>query len=209
MLHATAGPSATSRPSSPTDTLRPPALHLAIPHTTQPSRAVSRLARFSEQPDGVAAVLTVTALLADLPGCSAVDMSGWLDNLGHGLDATHGQPGGPSLSWSATACKVPMGQAITLGLIAELLVSDAYMHGFSPGEGGRIAVSMIGLESLFELTIDDSGHVDQGAAQDRVEGANLARRLVRQLGGWFETPEIIGGRRYIITVPRHTIRQSS
>ena len=72
-----------------------------------------------------------------------------------------------------------------------------------------VPATCLGLESLFELTIDDSGQVDHGAAQDRAEGSSLARRLVRQLGGWFETPEMIGGRRYIITVPRHTIRQSS
>jgi two-component sensor histidine kinase len=210
MLDATAGPSATSRPSSPTNTLCPPALYFASPPVTaRPSGVVGRLAASSERPDGVAAVLTVAALLADLNGHNTIDMDGWLDDLGRDLDATFGRTGGSSLSCNAAKCPVPMGQAITLGLITDLLVSNAYVHGFPPGDGGRIAVSLVELEAIFELTIDDSGRVNRGTAKGRTNGSTLARRLVRQVGGWLETPRVIGGRRYIITVPRHSLRLSS
>lgn len=210
MPYATAGPGAIAQPISPAKTLRPPVLRLARPPATvQPSRIAGRLAVASERPDGVAAVLTVAALLAELPGHNTIDMGGWLGGLGRDLDATFHRPGGPSLSCSAAAQLLPMGQAITLGLITDLLVSNAYRHGFPRGEAGRIAVSLVGLEAIYELTIDDSGSVNRAAAQGRAKGSTLASRLVHQLGGWIETPEVIGGKRYIITVPRDTIRQSS
>lgn len=174
-----------------------------------PLRAIGRLAALGEQPGGGEAMCRSAALLAELPSRATLDMGAHLADLCADLEQTFGRPGGPSLGCKARANRLPIGRAITLGLIAELLIGDAYVHGFRPGEGGRIAVSGIGLEAVFEITIDDSGRVDHGATRGRAPGLALARRLVHELGGWLETPRVVGGSRCIVTLPRHTNRLAS
>ena len=203
MLRAAADPSITPRPSSPSGTLRLHAPPVARPPPTEPpSRAVSRLALLSQRPDGGRAVLTVAALLAELPSRAMIDMSGCLHDLCRDLDQTFGRPGGPSLSCRAAAHLLPISQAITLRLVADLLVSNAYVYGFPPPDGGRIVVSLVGLETVFELGIDDSGMNGRATARRRNDGVTIARLLVSQLGGWLETPRVVGGSRCIVIVPR-------
>jgi two-component sensor histidine kinase len=210
MLHAPADARGACQPSSPTSTLRRHALPVARPPATEsPSPAVSRLALLRQRPDGVEAVLTVAALLAELPSRGRIDMGACLHDLCRDLDQAFGRPGGPSLSCSAAAHLLPMGQAITLGLVADLLVSDAYIYGFSPAEGGRIAVSLTGREAVFELNIDDSGLNGRATARRRDDGVTIASLLVSQLGGGLETPTVVGGRSCIVTLPRQTNRLSS
>lgn len=174
-----------------------------------PRRAIGRLVAWCEQPSGAAAVTTVGALSTDQSGTATADMGALLDDHCRELARAYGWPGGPSLGCSAAACRLPISQAITLGLIVDLLVCDAYVQGFPPGEDGRIAVSLVGLEAVFELTIEDSGRVHSKATQGRALGVDLVRRLVGELGGWLETPEVVGGSRYIVTVPRQKNRRSS
>jgi two-component sensor histidine kinase len=198
------------QPSSPTGTLRRHALPVARPPATAPpSRAVSRLALLRQRPNGVKGVLTVAALLAELPSRGMIDMGACLHDLCRDLDQAFGRPGGPSLSCSAAAHLLPMGQAVTLALVADLLVSDAYTYGFSPAEGGRIAVSLTGREAVFQLNIDDSALNGRATAHHRDDGLTIASLLVSQFGGGLETPTVVGGRSCIVTLPRHTNRLSS
>ena len=97
---------------------------------------------------------------------------------------------------------------LTLGLIADRLLTDAYTLGFVPPAGGRIAVAISALEACFELSIEDSGLIRRGTARRRANGVTIARRLVRELGGRLETPRVVGGSRCIITVPRYDNRPS-
>lgn len=206
MLYSRASP---RPPGEAPPTVPAPSLVVrGAPAAEPPSRSVSRLILSSERPDGVNAVLAVAAMLANLPGHDTIDMGAWLNGLCRNLDQTFGRTDGPSLCCSAAAHLLPMGQAITLGLVAEHLVSDAYVHGFAPGEGGRIAVSSTLLETTFEVTIDDSSRVNRGTAQGRADSVTIARLLVSQVEGSLETPGMIGGRSCIVTLPRHINRPS-
>ena len=57
-------------------------------------------------------------------------------------------------------------------LIADLLVTDAFVHAFPPGRGGRIAVSFTAAQGAWQLTVEDSGI----AVRSQVTGATMARR---------------------------------
>ena len=186
----------------------PSLIFRGAPATGQSSRSVIRLILSSERPDRVDAVLSVAALLPELPGRETIDMGACLHGLCRNLDQTFGRTDGPSLSCSAAAHFLPMAQATTLVLVADLLVCDAYAHGFAPGEGGRIAVSLALLETAFEVTIDDSSRASSGTAQGRADSVTIARLLVSRVDGSLETPGMIGGRSCIVTLPRHNKRLS-
>lgn len=194
------------------------------PATEPPSRAVSRLAALGERPSGVTAVTTVGALLANLPGTATADMGACLEDLCHDLGRCFARPDGPRLNCTCAAQQLPTGTVITLGLIADLLLTNAYTFGFAPPASGRIAVSFAALESSFELTIEDSGlrcpciiqggitqgGITQGGiAQSRADAVTTARLLVGELGGRLETPAVVGGSRCIVTLPRQRNRLSS
>lgn len=168
-----------------------------------PWRAISRLAASAERSGGgVDAVTTLEGLLHDLPGTATADIAACLEDLCRDLTRCFARAGAPRLSCSCAAHQLPTGTVITLGLIADLLVTNAYAFGFVPPAGGRIAVSFAALEESFELTIEDSGLIRPDTAQGRATAVAIARLLVGELGGWLETPRAIGGSRCIITVPR-------
>ena len=132
----------------------------------------------------------------------ALCIGDYLHRLCDGLARRFDRPNAPSLSCTVADHPLPVGTAVTLGLITSLLVSDAYVHGFAPPEGGRIAVSFLGLESTFELTIDDSGLVTRASVACRADGLATAALLVRQQGGRIETPRVVAGSRAVVTLPR-------
>jgi two-component sensor histidine kinase len=73
-----------------------------------------------------------------LPRCLS---DGHLRDLCDDLAARFDRSGGPRLTWTAADEALPIGAVSTLGLIADVLVVDALVHGFPAGRGGRIAVS--------------------------------------------------------------------
>jgi two-component sensor histidine kinase len=162
-----------------------------------------------EQRGGVAVLTTVGALLVDLPGTATSDMGACLHALCRDLAVCFARPDVPLLSCSTAAHHLPTGTVITLGLIADLLLTNAYTFGFVPPEGGRIAVSFSALETTFELTIEDSGLLRRATARRRGDAVTIASLLVGQLGGWIETPRVVAGSRCIIILPRHANRRSS
>jgi hypothetical protein len=174
-----------------------------------PLRAISRLATACARPGGDTAVTTAGALLADLPGTASADMGACLESLCQDLRHGFARSNGPRLSCESAAHQLPMGAVITLGLIADLLLTNAFVFGFVPPASGRIAVSFAALEASFELTIEDSGLVRPEAARGRAKAVTIAGLLVAELGGWLETPRVIGGSRCIVTLPRQRNRLSS
>ena len=89
-----------------------------------------------------------------------------------------------------------------LALIAEVLVTDAFVHGFPPGRGGRIAVSFTAGQEAWQLTVDDSGIAVRSHGDPRDGNLTIARQLVLQVGGRLALPEVTGGTRCIVTLPR-------
>ena len=53
----------------------------------------------------------------------------------------------------AAAAALPIGAVIALGLIADLLITNAFAYPFPPGRGGRIAVSFTAGQEAWQLTV--------------------------------------------------------
>ncbi len=169
----------------------------------RPMRPIDRLAALSAGPDGIGFVATAAALLAHSPGSEPVSVGACLRDICDDLARDFDRPNTPSLSCTVVDECLPVGTVIILGLITDLLISNAWACGFPPPEGGRIAVSFSRREAVFDLAIDDSGRVGPATTGRRSDALTIADLLVGELGGWLETPSVIAGSRCIITIPRH------
>jgi two-component sensor histidine kinase len=98
------------------------------------------------------------------------------------LAARFGRSGGPRLTCEATDEGLPMRARTLFALIAEVLVTDAFVHGFPPGRGGQIAVSFTARQEGWQLTVDDSGNAIRSPGDPRDLNLAIARQLVLRLG---------------------------
>jgi hypothetical protein len=155
-----------------------------------------------ELPAGVMGATTLSALLSGISGSTQVPFDGHLRDLCDDLAARFGRSDGPRLTCVAADDALPIGAAMKLALIAEVLVTDAFVHGFPPGRGGRIAVSFTAGQEAWQLTFDDSGIVARSHGDPRDDNLTIARRLVLQVGGRLELHKVIGGTRCTVTIPR-------
>jgi two-component sensor histidine kinase len=155
-----------------------------------------------ELPAGIMGATTVSAHLSGISGSTQVPFDGHLRELCDDLAARFGRSGGPRLTCEAADEALPMSAATVLALIAEVLVTDAFVHGFPPGRGGRIAVSFTAGQEAWQLTVDHSGIAVLSHGDPRNVNLTIARQLVLRLGGRLALPEVTGGTRCIVTLPR-------
>jgi two-component sensor histidine kinase len=78
-------------------------------------------------------VTTVSALLCRISGSTHLGFGDYLRDLCDDLAATCGRSGGLKLTCAAADEALPIGVAITLGLIADLLITNAFLYAFPPG----------------------------------------------------------------------------
>ena len=104
-------------------------------------RPMNGLLALGERPAGVVAVTAISALLSRISGSTQLGFGDYLRDLCDDLAAMSGRSGGPKLTCAAADATLPIGAAITLGLIADLLITNAFLYAFPPGRGGGIAVS--------------------------------------------------------------------
>jgi two-component system, sensor histidine kinase PdtaS len=83
------------------------------------------------------------------------------------------------LSYEIDAFSLPVGTAITLGLIVSELVTNAYRHAFSDGRPGEIRLLLTQSGRNNVLRIEDNGK-GMHAAQENF-GMHMIRSLVRQM----------------------------
>ena len=164
-------------------------------------RPINGLLALGERPAGVLAVTAISALLSRISGSTQLGFGDYLRDLCDDL-ATSGRSGGPKLTCASADEALPIGAAITLGLIADLLITNAFLYAFPPGRGGRIAVSFAAGQEAWLLTVEDSGIAMRARASRRENGLTIARLLVARLGGRLEIPIVIGGTCCIVTIPR-------
>jgi two-component sensor histidine kinase len=127
-------------------------------------------------------VTTVSALLSRMSGSAQVPFDGLLRGLCDILAARFGRSGGPRLACVAADEALPIGAMTLFALIADLLVTDAFVHAFPPGRGGRVAVSFTAAQEAWQLTVDDSGIAVRSHGDRRDDGPTIARQLVLRLG---------------------------
>lgn len=143
---------------------------------------------------------------ASRAGSAEVCLGGYLRDLCEHLAGTHGSANGPKLICMASdTAPLPLAAAITLGLIADKLIVDSFVHGFPLWRGGRIVVFFSLRPDAWELIVEDSG-VTPAAGSRHDDDLNVMRLLIARLGGLLDTPRVIGGNRYVATVPHPTAR---
>ena len=165
-------------------------------------RPMNGLLAPGERPARVMAVATVNVLLSRISGSTQLGFGDYLRDLCNDLAATCGRSGGPKLTCAAADAALPVGAAMRLGLIADLLITNAFVYAFPPGRGGRIAVSFTAGQEAWELAVEDSGIALQAHGDPRDNGLTIAQLLVEQLDGQLEIPRVTGGTRCIVTLPR-------
>ncbi len=86
-----------------------------------------------------------------------------------------------------------------MGLIADLLITHAFVHAFPPGQ---IDAAFTVDDEAWTLTIDDSGEPIQTLAEQRCDGVTMARRLIARHDGWLVRSGVIGGTSWVVKLPR-------
>jgi hypothetical protein len=147
---------------------------------------------------------TVSMMYARIAGANPVRFGDHLRDICEDLATACHRPRGPTLTWSAAEADLPIHVATTFGLIADLLITRIYVHGFPPGRGGRIDASFTLDDDVWTLTIDDSGLPIQPPADRRCEALRIAQQAILRHTGWLETPRMKAGTRFTIVIPRST-----
>jgi hypothetical protein len=163
------------------------ASHLAAEPIVQP--IFGRIAP-DERSAGFLAVATIAERLSRTAGSVRLAFDDYLRDLCDELAGAFGRLGGrPTVTCTAADALLPVGPAITLGLIVEQLVGQALNDAYLSGRAGRIAVSFGETSRAFELTLEDSGggmrpngRPRVKVAADRAPARPAARRNARHGG---------------------------
>ena len=108
-------------------------------------------------------------------------------------------PDGVSLRTRLAAATIRADAAISLGIIANELVTNAVKHAFK-GKDGTIEVATRRDGDALELRVSDNG-CGLSASKQRGLGTRLVETFVRQLGGWHEVTSSAGGVTHRILIP--------
>lgn len=84
-----------------------------------------------------------------------------------------------ALRYEIDAFSLPVGTAITLGLIVSELVTNAYRHAFPDGRAGEVRLSLAQAGGGAVLRVVDDGRGMQGSQENF--GMHMIRSLVRQM----------------------------
>ncbi|MCG6870288.1 MAG: hypothetical protein LJE91_16615 [Gammaproteobacteria bacterium] len=154
-----------------------------------------------ERPAGVIAVTTLSEVLSRISGSTEVSFGQYLRDLCHDIAKALGGSSGPTLTCAAADAALPIGTAVTLRLVADLLISSTFVYTLPPGLAGRITVCFTAAPEAWQLVVEDSGNT-MSADDRRDNGLTLARLLVLRLGGKLENHSTLDRTRCIVTIPR-------
>jgi two-component sensor histidine kinase len=169
-------------------------------------RPMNGLLSLCERPAGVIAVTTLAEALSRISGSPQVPFSQYLRELCHDIARTLGESSGPRLTCAAADAALPIGTAVTLRLVADLLISRSFVDTLPPGLAGSIAVSFTTGPKAWQLAVEDSGIAMSADDKRRDHGLTLARLLVLRLGGKLENHSTLDRTRCIVTIPRAASR---
>ena len=173
------------------------------PPTAEPSsRPMNALLALSEHPAGVMALTTLSTVLSRISGSTSVCFGHYLRDLCEDVAGTFGGPSGPALTCAAADAALPVGTAVTLRLVADLLITNAFAHAFPSGMPAWVAVTFTVYPEAWELGVEDGGIPLRPHGDRRDNGLMIARLLVLRLDGRLEVRGVTAGTRFLITVPR-------
>jgi two-component sensor histidine kinase len=160
-------------------------------------RPINGLLALCERPAGVIAVTTLAEALSRISGSPQVPFGQYLRDLCHDIGSN-----GLSLTCTAADAALPIGTAVTLRLVADLLIASSFVNTLPPGLAGSIAVSFTTEQEAWQLAVEDSGVAMPADHRRRDSGLTIARLLVLRLDGQLEASRVKEGTRCIVTIPR-------
>ncbi len=159
------------------------------------------LLALSERPAGAIVVATLSEVLSRISGSIDVRFGPYLRDLCQEIGTMPGGSSGPKLTCTAADAALPIGTAVTLRLVADVLITNALMHAFPPRLAGSITVCFTAQPEAWQLIVEDSG-IAMSADDGRDNGLTIARLLIRRHDGQLQIPSMTGGTRCIVAVPR-------
>jgi two-component system, sensor histidine kinase PdtaS len=178
-------------------------LKARAPPTAEPRpRPMNGLLALSEHPAGLIAVTTLSTVLSRISGSTSVCFGHYLRDLCDDVAGTFGGPSGPGLSCAAADAALPVGTAVTLRLVADVLITNAFVHAFPSGMRAWVAVTFTVYPEAWELGVEDGGIALRPHGDRRDNGLMMARLLVLRLDGRLEVRGVSAGTRCLVTVPR-------
>lgn len=109
-------------------------------------------------------------------------------------------PSRAALTCTAARTLLPPPIAASLFTAAQIMVRWAY-QAVERGPGGRIGVSFRVAEHTLELMVEHSHPMPWDAVSEDDDGALLVQQAAALAGGHFEAQQVIGGHRWVITIP--------
>jgi two-component sensor histidine kinase len=107
-----------------------------------------------------------------------------------------------SIDCKAVSLPLRMGQATSLGLIVNELVTNAVKHAFPDGRAGRLRIALEALRGELLLCVEDDGVGFRPRRQkDTGMGKDLVAGLADQLGGHLEVASTPKGSSFRLSVP--------
>lgn len=150
----------------------------------------------------IGAMARVHTLLYNSPDLVSIDLKDYLEDIvnetseGFGADAC-----GICALLDLQSMRVPLDTAIPLAFIVVEILANAFKHAFSDGRTGSIKiVSRLDGENGVITISDDGVGMPQGTRANNPLGLNLVSKLVEQIGGTMEAPEL-GQSNYRIIFP--------
>ena len=136
---------------------------------------------------------------------AVLDARDFISNLCADLKSTIGELRPIAIRVDAEQGPLDSNRAVTIGLIINELVTNAFKYAFPDGREGEIHVCFRRSDNRLSLIVADDG-VGLGAAREGSTGVRLVKALARQLGGhaeWSGPP----GTRVLIEFPEEADSQ--
>ena len=109
-------------------------------------------------------------------------------------------PSSATLTCTVARALIPVPIAASLFTAAQILVRWAY-EAVENRPIGRISVSFRVTEHMLELMVEHSHPTCGDVMSQDCDGSALLRQAVALAGGHFEARKVIGGCRWVITIP--------
>jgi two-component sensor histidine kinase len=136
-----------------------------------------------------------------------VEMSSYLEELGKSLGDTVRELRPVTVSVSCQPLRLESDKALSIGLIANELITNAFKYAFIDDQIGHVAVRLEADGGRIELRIEDDGVGCPERAAPGL-GTRLVTLLVDQLGGSLKVENLKPGCRVSVTVPHSTAAAS-
>ncbi len=157
----------------------------------------------SEASGRISTIAQVHGTLYQADGARDVDFGTYLSKLARELVSAH-TDGNFGLSVEADSMRIDASDAMSLGLVAAELITNAVKHSRAQGSGGAISVrcSEVGAMLVLSVTDDGAGLPDGFDVNTTTGlGMKIIRSLTTALGGTFAPESVDAGARFVVRMP--------